>query len=40
MEESQRSLVAEKQLIRPKVDYMSAIFEIIKDRCNYNDGKV
>ena len=40
MEESQRSIVPERQLTRPKVDYMSAIFEIIKDRCNYNEGKV
>ena len=30
----------EKQSFKPKVDYMSAIFEIIKDRCSYNEGKV
>ena len=40
MEESQRSIIPEKQVFKPKVDYMSAIFEIIKDRCSYNEGKV
>ena len=25
--------------MRPKVDYMTAIFDIIKDRCNYSDEK-
>lgn len=39
IEESQTSIVPEKPLKRPKVDYMSAIFEIIKDRCNYSEGK-
>ena len=29
----------EKKLMRPKVDYMTAIFDIIKDRCNYSDEK-
>lgn len=40
MEESQRSIIPENQALKPKVDFMSAIFEIIKDRCNYNDGNV
>jgi hypothetical protein len=26
--------------MRPKVDYMTAIFDNIKDRCNYSDEKV
>jgi hypothetical protein len=40
LDESQRSIVPEKKSFKPKVDYSSAIFEIIKERCSYNEGKV
>ncbi len=29
----------DRALFKPKIDFMSAIFEIIKDRCNYNSDK-
>jgi hypothetical protein len=40
LEASQKNIIPEKKSMKPKMDYMSAIFELIKDRCSYNEGKV
>jgi hypothetical protein len=32
-------VVPEKMMFKPKGDFMSVIFEILKDRCNYNSDK-
>ena len=40
MEESQKNLGMEKEGTRkPMHDYMSKIFEMLKDQCEYSDNK-
>lgn len=40
LEASQRSVVPDRVSYKPKKDFMSTIFDIIKDKCKYNNERV